>query len=292
MAHFRVYWRRQRKGQRLPELNSFPATPQAYYDGHYPGSVAVKVNRSEFNVEFQKPPEFNVYPQTPSANQYPAFVLEAANNSSFTQTHQELPELNTYPATPIGYYSGFYPGSALAKVNRVWFRRKHQAVELNEYPETIDFVPSVPGLEFTLPSNRLHFAIPNNQLHYDIVDNKLHYTIEGDGVGTAPQRQPASVGAERNAAISYVKDLDEGELLTGIPLVTEDTTTDLTITNKSVSTEVLIINGESVPIGGAVQCHITGFVSANFPYTLNVIAVTDSTPPQTLPGTIIIEESL
>ena len=110
-------------------------------------------------------------------------------------------------------------------------------------------------------------------------------------MSTAPQRQAASVGATRNIAVSFSGQLDSGELLTGTPTITEDTTSDLTISNKVVSTAILEINGISVPIGEAVQCSVLGFVSANFPYTLNITVSTDATPAQVLPGKIIIVES-
>jgi len=109
-------------------------------------------------------------------------------------------------------------------------------------------------------------------------------------VSTAPQRPSASVGATRNISVSFSDELDEGELLTGAPTITEDTTTDLAITNKVVSTEDLNINKVDVPAGEAIQCSVSGFVSNNFPYTLNISVTTDAVPAQVLPGTIIITE--
>jgi len=110
-------------------------------------------------------------------------------------------------------------------------------------------------------------------------------------MSTAPQRPSASVGATKNVAVSFSGELDSGEKLTGTPTIVEDTTSDLTITNKTVSVETLNINKVDVPIGEAVQCSVSGFVSDNFPYTLNIVAVTDGSPPQTLPGKIIISEN-
>jgi hypothetical protein len=37
--------------------------------------------------------------------------------------------------------------------------------------------PTVPGLEFTLPTNRLHFVVRENRLHYTIPTNRMHFTI-------------------------------------------------------------------------------------------------------------------
>ena len=38
-------------------------------------------------------------------------------------------------------------------------------------------IPSVPGLEFTVPENRLHFAVPVNRMHYTLPDNRLHFAV-------------------------------------------------------------------------------------------------------------------
>ncbi len=110
-------------------------------------------------------------------------------------------------------------------------------------------------------------------------------------MSTAPQRPNAAVGATRNIAFSFSGELDSGELLTGTPTITEDTTSDLTISNKVISTTSLEINNITVPAGEAVQCAVTGFVAANFPYTLNISVVTDSTPAQTLIGSLVIVQS-
>lgn len=91
-------------------------------------------------------------------------------------------------------------------------------------------------------------------------------------------------------AISFAGELDDGELLTGTPTITEDTTLDLTISSKAVNTSILTINGISVPIGEAVQCSVLGFVSANYPYTLNITVSTDATPAQVLTGKVVIVE--
>ena len=110
-------------------------------------------------------------------------------------------------------------------------------------------------------------------------------------MSTAPQIQPASVGSVRNIAVSFAKELDSGELLTGTPTITDanpNSPEDLTISNKVISTAVLTINGVTVPVAEAVQCNVSGFIEANFPYTLDIIIGTDATPTQTLVGSIII----
>ena len=43
-------------------------------------------------------------------------------------------------------------------------------------------VPTVPGMEWTLPSNKLHYTLPDNLLDYSLPENKLHFTMrEEDG---------------------------------------------------------------------------------------------------------------
>lgn len=41
-------------------------------------------------------------------------------------------------------------------------------------------VPTIEGLEYTLPDNRLHFSFDDNKLHYDFRDNRLHYSTEDE----------------------------------------------------------------------------------------------------------------
>lgn len=113
-------------------------------------------------------------------------------------------------------------------------------------------------------------------------------------MSTAPQRPSASVGSVRNVAVSFANKLDSGELLTGTPTVVDanpNSPEDLTISNIVVNTAVLTINGVSVAVGEAVQCSVSGFVAASFPYTLTVTVGTDATPAQTLIGTIIINKA-
>lgn len=43
-------------------------------------------------------------------------------------------------------------------------------------------VPDRPGLEYTLPTNRLHATLAENVLHATLRKNRLHYTLdEEDG---------------------------------------------------------------------------------------------------------------
>lgn len=41
-------------------------------------------------------------------------------------------------------------------------------------------VPTIPGMEFTLPTNRMHFDLDPNLLHYDLPANRLHFTAPED----------------------------------------------------------------------------------------------------------------
>ncbi len=98
---------------------------------------------------------------------------------------------------------------------------------------------------------------------------------------TAPERPLAIVGETNTHSVSFVGLLDSGELLTGTPVVVEQTTTDLTITNKVVNTAALTINDISVAVGMAVQFKVVGHLVANTPYTVKITASTDATPAQT-----------
>lgn len=109
-------------------------------------------------------------------------------------------------------------------------------------------------------------------------------------MSTAPQRPSASIGSVRNVSISFAEQLCAGELLTGTPTVVEDTSSDLTIISKAISTSAKQINDVTVPTGEAVQCNVSGFAN-NFPYTLNISCDTDADPPQTLKGRIVITEA-
>lgn len=46
--------------------------------------------------------------------------------------------------------------------------------QLHEIPVIV--VPSVPGLEYTAPTNRMHFTAPENLAHYTPPTNRMHYT--------------------------------------------------------------------------------------------------------------------
>lgn len=102
--------------------------------------------------------------------------------------------------------------------------------------------------------------------------------------------QTMVAGATRNMAVSFAGMLDSGELLTGTPTVAEQTSSDLTISNKAVSVAELTILGETVAIGEAVTFSITGasagggLTTGRFAghYRIKVTVGTDATVAQTL----------
>ncbi len=99
---------------------------------------------------------------------------------------------------------------------------------------------------------------------------------------TAKQIPCTSPNEVRLVAVDFQGKLDSGELLTGTPVVTEVSTSDLTLANKAISTGALTIDGITVAIAEAVQFSVTGGTVANSPYTIKVSIGTDSTPAQTL----------
>ena len=108
---------------------------------------------------------------------------------------------------------------------------------------------------------------------------------------TAPQRHDVAAGETRNFALSFADVLDSGELLTGTPTAADnspDSPEVLTISSVAVNTAQLTVEGETIPIGEAVQGTIAGFVSG-VTYTIKETATTDSTPAQTLIGYILID---
>lgn len=96
------------------------------------------------------------------------------------------------------------------------------------------------------------------------------------------------VSEDRNSAVSFVGVLDVGELLTGVPLVDEVASNDLTITNKAINTVALTINKKAVIIGRAVQYKVTGGL-AGVEYILRLTATTDATPAQKVIVKVILK---
>lgn len=97
----------------------------------------------------------------------------------------------------------------------------------------------------------------------------------------APERPVAAKSEENLYSVSMVGALDGGEVIASVTDVVELDTTDLTITNKVVSTAVLAINHRQIPIGKAIQFLVKGQLQSNSPYILEITFVTDSLPAQT-----------
>ena len=104
---------------------------------------------------------------------------------------------------------------------------------------------------------------------------------------TAPQIQCKTASEVRLVSVSFSGKLDENELLTGTPTVT-DATGDLTLNNKAVNTAALKINRATVPVGEAVQFSVAGG-TAGEQYIINILCSTDSSPAETLEQNVILE---
>lgn len=97
---------------------------------------------------------------------------------------------------------------------------------------------------------------------------------------TAEQISILSAAEVRNFKVDFSGLLDSGELLTGTPLVVEVTSTDLTITNKAVSTAELVILEQTVAVGKAVTFTVSGQAEDTI-YTIKITVGTDATNAQT-----------
>lgn len=91
----------------------------------------------------------------------------------------------------------------------------------------------------------------------------------------SPDIISVSVGDTRNATVSFHRALDTGVTLS-TPLVVEQTTSDLTLTNKAINTATVAVEDNAstitVAIGQAVQFTMAGGTSANSPYTVRCTA--------------------
>lgn len=97
---------------------------------------------------------------------------------------------------------------------------------------------------------------------------------------TAPQHYEVATGSEGNVAVGF-QDLPSGVLLTGTPTIVEVTTTDLTLTSKTVNVSAVVIKGESYITGTAVLFHRAGG-SAGVEYTVRITVSTNSSPADVL----------
>lgn len=85
--------------------------------------------------------------------------------------------------------------------------------------------------------------------------------------------------------VSFVGELETGELISTVSSITEQVTSDLTINNISISTVELTISGQKVPAGQAVIFSVSGGVVAEgddaMSYRIRVAVATAASPPQT-----------
>ena len=106
-------------------------------------------------------------------------------------------------------------------------------------------------------------------MEFRITDNQSH------------QRPSKQVSEVVNVECDWRAMLNEDELLTGTPTITEVTSSDLTLSNKAVNTAALTILGEDVGISQETTFTITGG-SANTDYTVQIQTTTDASNAQTL----------
>lgn len=97
---------------------------------------------------------------------------------------------------------------------------------------------------------------------------------------TLDQRRSKSVGETRNGTVSFSGFMDSSEVITGLPSVVQVTIVpssiqNLTLTNVAINTSALVVLGETVAIGKAVQFRIGGG-SAGQLYEIRVTASTDA----------------
>ena len=92
----------------------------------------------------------------------------------------------------------------------------------------------------------------------------------------APELREMSASETRTFSVDMKGKLDDGELLTGTPTVTEVSTSDLELTNKQLSTVEMKINRRKVPAGEAIM--FTGRVVGATPapsYEIDLLCSTD-----------------
>ena len=95
----------------------------------------------------------------------------------------------------------------------------------------------------------------------------------------SPDIISVSVGDTRNVTVSYHDALDTGVTLSS-PTVLEQTTSDLTLTNKAINTATVDVddNGSTVTvaIGQAIQFTVADGTAANSPYLVRCTATSST----------------
>lgn len=92
-----------------------------------------------------------------------------------------------------------------------------------------------------------------------------------------------AAGSKRLVSWDCTRDLEDDELLTGTPGVTEQTTSGLTLTNKVINSAAVEIKGETAAIGKAVQFLLDASSAVvGTTYRVLVLVDTDANPAQRL----------
>ncbi len=102
-----------------------------------------------------------------------------------------------------------------------------------------------------------------------------------------------SVGATDTIAINFERWLDASETISSATVV-EVTSSDLTLTNKAVNTEAIVVDGDTVAIGAGVQFSLsgqsaTGGAGGDGLYRIRVTPTTNSSPARVVPFDILIQ---
>jgi hypothetical protein len=104
---------------------------------------------------------------------------------------------------------------------------------------------------------------------------------------SAPQVREVSTNEVRIISADFKGKLDEGELLTGTPTITEVSTDHLTLSSKQVSTVELVVNQRRCAIGEVAQFKVDASGAApGTTYEVDIICGTDR--GQTIDGRISI----
>ena len=107
---------------------------------------------------------------------------------------------------------------------------------------------------------------------------------------TAKERPTISVGDTEVISVNFTDLLDGSELLTGTPTVVEQTSSDLTIATVQVNTNTYTeaCSGDTVAVGAAVQCKVSGGTVANSPYRIRVTCSSDATIARTFVRDVLL----
>ncbi|MBP6772727.1 MAG: hypothetical protein KA154_06970 [Gemmatimonadaceae bacterium] len=91
----------------------------------------------------------------------------------------------------------------------------------------------------------------------------------------------------RVVSVSFLGKLDSGELLSGTPTITAEAGSGLTLSNKTVNSEAITINGVAHAIGQAVQFKATATGATAGEWTIDIACGADN--GQTVFGRVTVE---